>query len=386
MSNVGLNGALVAHDPQQMPSLTHLNLTYNQLSGTFPRFRGNSLQQLYLSSNRITGPVNIRELPSLTSFFINDNLCTGLPPDPVVQTTLEHYVIARNEFSGFLPSSLSQATNLIQLDVSGNKLSGVVPPLPSNILACDLTSVWTVPHDNIFLGACPSNIICICDIDSSISPTSAVFRPTPTPFRAPTPLMAGSTAPSTVDPDTLNLIPTPAPIIGNAPTPYVYPTPFPTQEFDTRRTLISINKQRTREDPFPIWIVAVVVVGVLLICACCAVVCFCLVRKRRGGQSLPAHMTAHPLAGPASNVDLQPQPSDSDSYVTAQNPALAGRASKDEPFYAQGSFGGPPDEATYAKLMGQSATPDDGSYFQFSGSTAQSSDTHYAAGSFGAVY
>ncbi|GKC42402.1 leucine-rich repeat-containing protein [Tanacetum coccineum] len=152
-----------------LPHLTHLDLSLNQLNGTLPSwlFTSPSLKHLFLSGNMFSGNVPFESfaLPSLTwldlmEMFTNlEELSLGyvdissvLPtslnissslkllnlPETELQGKFPHYIfnlhsletldLGGNSFTGVIPSNISvNLTHLTYLDLSRNKLNGTLP-------------------------------------------------------------------------------------------------------------------------------------------------------------------------------------------------------------------------------------------------------------------
>ncbi|KAM7519552.1 hypothetical protein LguiB_018514 [Lonicera macranthoides] len=106
-----------------------LDLSNNFLNGTLPIFLFNSseLQVLFLAGNVISGelPESFSGMKSIQLLNLSDNALAGEFPE-VVNSLKNLSVISlrSNYFSGSIPSG----ENLCYLNLSYNKLSGLVPP------------------------------------------------------------------------------------------------------------------------------------------------------------------------------------------------------------------------------------------------------------------
>ncbi|TYG71775.1 hypothetical protein ES288_D05G425600v1 [Gossypium darwinii] len=144
----------------QMDGLSYINMSFNQISGTFPN---NSIHIIHLdlSSNNFSGPLprfsldyymgtinlsknkftgsvspicNFTDAVSLTLFDLSNNLFSGVVPDCFGSFPfLTALNLGDNSFSGSLPSSLGSLVSLEMLSLCGNKFSGV---LPSSLQNC----------------------------------------------------------------------------------------------------------------------------------------------------------------------------------------------------------------------------------------------------------
>ncbi|KAF3671531.1 putative dehydrodolichyl diphosphate synthase 2-like [Capsicum annuum] len=151
---------LVGHIPYQVGSLMKLQKLYfrnNNLTGVFPGSLGNltSLEELYLSYNNLEGevPASLAQLTKLRLLGLSVNNLSGeFPPSLYNVSSLELIALSFNNFSrnlrsdlghyfpnlqrlylanchfiGSIPSSLSNASKLLQLDFPENNFTGNIP-------------------------------------------------------------------------------------------------------------------------------------------------------------------------------------------------------------------------------------------------------------------
>ncbi|KAL7568263.1 hypothetical protein ACA910_022603 [Epithemia clementina (nom. ined.)] len=111
-------------------------LARNQLRGKIPSSLytastvGQSLQQLLLGQNQLTGPLSgaVVDLKKLTHLFLNDNQLNGdLPPQLAQMITIKELKLGGNKFTGNFPD-VSNLVNLRgDLDLSNNAFGGTIP-------------------------------------------------------------------------------------------------------------------------------------------------------------------------------------------------------------------------------------------------------------------
>ncbi|CAI5953735.1 unnamed protein product [Closterium sp. NIES-64] len=119
--------------------LTHLDLDNNALTGSIPPTISGLTRLLYLdlSYNQLSGsiPTAIDGLLSITELNFRNNRLTGSIPAVIGNlTTLNDLYLSSNQLNGSLPAKIGNLHHLSTLDViSGNQLSGVVPPVLGGI-------------------------------------------------------------------------------------------------------------------------------------------------------------------------------------------------------------------------------------------------------------
>ncbi|XP_015580902.2 receptor-like protein kinase BRI1-like 3 [Ricinus communis] len=143
LSNNLLSGEIptnfVADSP---PSLKHLDLSCNNLSGSFSNLEFghcNNLTLLSLSQNRLSGttfPNSLSNCQVLETLDLSRNELQLKIPGALLGSfkILRQLSLAGNQLFGDIPSELGQACGSLQeLDLSANKLTG---GLPMNFLSC----------------------------------------------------------------------------------------------------------------------------------------------------------------------------------------------------------------------------------------------------------
>uniref|UniRef100_A0A6N2KKF3 non-specific serine/threonine protein kinase n=1 Tax=Salix viminalis TaxID=40686 RepID=A0A6N2KKF3_SALVM len=123
----------IPDDIARLVSLEKLGLEVNRLNGAIPNEIGNlhALQELDLAFNNITGSIpstffNFSLLRKVNMAY--NHLSGHLPSNTGFRLpNLEELYLERNELSGPIPDSISNASKLIVLDLSSNSFSGTIP-------------------------------------------------------------------------------------------------------------------------------------------------------------------------------------------------------------------------------------------------------------------
>jgi Leucine-rich repeat (LRR) protein len=163
--------------------LTQLNLTENNVQGTFPTELAHlsTLQSIVFSNNAITGtlpdqlftkilelkdlvlygneiqgtlPTSIGLLTDLSHLDFHSNVFEGtLPTEIALMSSLQTLVLSSNRLNGTIPSQFGALTNLKSLYLFDNDLSGSVP---AELCALSLTALQV---------GCKSKVVCSCCTD-----------------------------------------------------------------------------------------------------------------------------------------------------------------------------------------------------------------------------
>ncbi|KAL6989211.1 hypothetical protein U1Q18_014963 [Sarracenia purpurea var. burkii] len=120
-----------------MVSLAHLRLRYNQLEGGLPKSFSNltRLQTLYLDNNNLTEELHefLQKLSgvenSLQDLEVGRNRLTGPLPDFARFSSLQILFLNFNQLNGTFPEAFGQLPTLTALGLSGNQIKGSLPDL-----------------------------------------------------------------------------------------------------------------------------------------------------------------------------------------------------------------------------------------------------------------
>ncbi|TYH50913.1 hypothetical protein ES332_D10G237200v1 [Gossypium tomentosum] len=157
-----------------MTSLTTLTLSQNMFSGLIPKEVGmlkslieldlgvipkevgmlKSLSKLDLSSTTFSGqiPTSRGNLTNLTTLSLFDNMFFGLIPKEVgMLKSLSQLGLSNNTFSGQIPTSIGNLSSLSGVFLGENSLSGPIPPIYSNLTNLQLSN-------NHLTGSLPENL------------------------------------------------------------------------------------------------------------------------------------------------------------------------------------------------------------------------------------
>nr|XP_027084605.1 probable LRR receptor-like serine/threonine-protein kinase At3g47570 isoform X1 [Coffea arabica] len=142
--------------------LTGLGMGANQLAGTIPEGFGNffNLYAFDMSSNYLSGeiPSDFSKFKNLQFLGLNQNRLSGeILYNLCNVTTLFHLDLSSNLFEGhnIVGNILMNCQNLQELDISQNKLSGVIPPLFFEMHA---SLVYINMGNNTFNGSLPLEV------------------------------------------------------------------------------------------------------------------------------------------------------------------------------------------------------------------------------------
>ncbi|KAH7532621.1 hypothetical protein FEM48_Zijuj04G0041100 [Ziziphus jujuba var. spinosa] len=139
-----------------LSSLEYLSLGLNHLVGPIPLELENlsNLNRLYLSANNLTGRISSR-LTNLIELDLSDNKISGiLSPQFTQLTQLEHLNLSSNRLSGPLPPEIGLLSQLLVLDLSRNNFT---ESIPTKLAGCSKLQSLLLSH-NFLSGSIPFEI------------------------------------------------------------------------------------------------------------------------------------------------------------------------------------------------------------------------------------
>jgi Leucine-rich repeat (LRR) protein len=128
-----------------------INIDRNSLAGSIPDFVGNLSSELLVfaaNGNNFTGtiPSTISNLTGLNRLYLADNQITGTIPDSIVlMDNLRVLALSMNNMFGPIPTCIGALTNMYGLSLNNNEFSGSIPSSLSNISmmkVIDLSYNW----------------------------------------------------------------------------------------------------------------------------------------------------------------------------------------------------------------------------------------------------
>ncbi|XP_059433860.1 receptor-like protein 7 [Corylus avellana] len=134
--------------------LLYLDLSLNKIYGQIPKWMWNlskeTLFELYLDSNSLTGFDQLPVFPTRTNLKILDLSSNKLRGSlPIPPPSILWYSVSNNTLTGEIPHSICNLTSILILDLSSNYLSGLLPQCLGNL--SDSLIVLNL-HDNNFHG------------------------------------------------------------------------------------------------------------------------------------------------------------------------------------------------------------------------------------------
>ncbi|VFQ63198.1 unnamed protein product [Cuscuta campestris] len=124
--------------PHLPSDINMLDISNNMIHGVIPQNIGATmpnLQYLRISGNRLNGsmPASFCKIRSLTILDLSDNQLSGTLPSTCSQWNLEVLDLSSNNFSGSIPAYLGSLTGLQSLHLENNSLHGKIPESLKNL-------------------------------------------------------------------------------------------------------------------------------------------------------------------------------------------------------------------------------------------------------------
>ena len=145
----------------RLTRLTVLNLHSNDLGGDMPDLSRTMLEELYLANNHdamvegsgLTGPVPawLNSMTNMRELWLWGNRLSGTIPDLSGMTSLQKLKLAGNNLTGGIPAVSELPPNLKWLIINSNPLGGTIPDLSG---MTSLTHLWL--HSNELTGSIPA--------------------------------------------------------------------------------------------------------------------------------------------------------------------------------------------------------------------------------------
>jgi Leucine-rich repeat (LRR) protein len=120
-------------DIQNRASLDSFDATANKLTGSLPEFTGaTALENFSVYDNAITGhiPTSLSDATFLLDFEASKNQLDGPLPSMDTMPSLQTFNVSDNKLSGVIPDLVN--ASVMNFFVAGNMLSGPLPTIPNN--------------------------------------------------------------------------------------------------------------------------------------------------------------------------------------------------------------------------------------------------------------
>ncbi|MBA0823487.1 hypothetical protein Goarm_020217 [Gossypium armourianum] len=149
----------ISHAISSCVNLKFLNLSNNQFSGTIPALPTSKLRRLYLALNKFEGeiPVYLTEgCSGLVELDLSSNKLSGMVPSGFGScSSMESFYVSSNNFTGELPIEIFQnMSSLKELGLAFNYFSG---PLPESLSSLSNLTVLDLSSNN-FSGSIPASL------------------------------------------------------------------------------------------------------------------------------------------------------------------------------------------------------------------------------------
>ncbi|XP_057774641.1 systemin receptor SR160-like [Salvia miltiorrhiza] len=164
-------------------ALTLLDASNNNFSGELPvsaLLKMSNLRNLVLSFNNFVGnlPDSLSKLQNLEVLDVSSNNISGLIPATLCgedgTSSLRTLYLQNNMFTGTIPQSLSNCSNLVSLDLSFNYLSGTIPASLGSLSGLKDVILWLnqlhgeIPQEFMYLQSLENLILDFNDLSGLI--------------------------------------------------------------------------------------------------------------------------------------------------------------------------------------------------------------------------
>ncbi|KAJ0987274.1 hypothetical protein J5N97_005630 [Dioscorea zingiberensis] len=138
-NSANVTGSVPEFFATAFPSLNHLAISYNFLSGPIPAsFASSPIRSLWLNNQqgtlRLSGGIDlVQNMTSMVQLWLQSNSFSGPIPDLSSLVSLEDLQLRDNRLTGTVPSSLTSLKSLNKITLTNNLLQGPVPVFPKNV-------------------------------------------------------------------------------------------------------------------------------------------------------------------------------------------------------------------------------------------------------------
>ncbi|KAL2526729.1 inactive leucine-rich repeat receptor-like protein kinase IMK2 [Abeliophyllum distichum] len=271
------------------PLLQTLDLGNNSLSGAIPSSLVNStkLFRLNISYNSLSSsiPVSLTQSPSLVFLALQNNNLSGSIPSFSKLSELQEISLSHNQLSGVVPSDIGNLSRIRTVDLSYNAISGSLPNSLSNLQNLSVLNL----RNNRFNGHIPAtigNISSLRQLDLSHNnlsgeiPTPLVDLPNLDSFNVSYNNLSGPV------PAKLSRKFNSSAFVGNLELCGYSPTtacPVPPSQAPPAPSPEALKKQGRKLSTKDIILIAAGALLVVLFILCCILLC-CLIRKRAAAK------------------------------------------------------------------------------------------------------
>ncbi|KAK1410729.1 hypothetical protein QVD17_37268 [Tagetes erecta] len=158
--------------PESLKSCSLLEVvdfSRNNFSGVLPMdvfFNLSRLKTLVLGFNNFVGklPEKLSELSSLERFDVSSNQISGEIPAGICSSSLKVLYLQNNLLTGSIPSTISNCSELVSLDLSFNTLTGTIPKSFRYLSKLQDLIIWM----NLLSGEIPEELMYLSDLENLI--------------------------------------------------------------------------------------------------------------------------------------------------------------------------------------------------------------------------